>query len=569
MEEEIEYSGFSSLASIGFKSYKSFSESNSIEIPLHAYLTLIIGRNNSGKSSIIDVIDEALKPAEKGQRVSGMKYSFYLDYNHIERGFSKSTSGGNLGGYSSHYIFGKQFINQQLTVEWNGRRFVPSLDQKQVFLSWNRSNTQKLSNWDSVAISYNNELSAVCLRRVNAERDIVPEFENDEESVSVNGNGATNLIRKFINNDKYNESIVEGLILDELNSIMKPDALFSSIRVQQVNYGDDTQYKWEIFLEENGHRYALSKSGSGLKTILLILINLYLIPQTKSYRNKEIIYAFEEIENNLHPALQRRVFEYLYRYSVTTNTPIFLTSHSHIAINTYFGKDRMNMFHVVKDTGISSIKSISSGTEVSDLLDDLDVKASDIFQSNGIIWVEGPSDRIYILHWLKALAKAEFVEGQHFQFMYYGGKLLSHYTALELGEKTENLINILTMNRNAIVVIDSDKKSIRAHINDTKRRIRDELKKQGMFCWITKGKEIENYVSAEAVNRTFGCDLKQIEPYELFPDYISKYDKAFTSHKVETARKLCENITSNNSENILDLSENIIKMHDIIQKWNK
>ena len=63
-----------------------------------------------------------------------------------------------------------------------------------MFLSWNRNHTQKLSNWDNVAITYNNELSSVCLRRVNAERDIVPEFESDDESVSVNGNGATNLI---------------------------------------------------------------------------------------------------------------------------------------------------------------------------------------------------------------------------------------------------------------------------------------------------------------------------------------------------------------------------------------
>ena len=72
MGEGIEYNGFSSLASICFQSYKSFSEGKSIEIPLHACLTLIIGRNNSGKSSIIDVIDEALIPDEKGQRVSGM-----------------------------------------------------------------------------------------------------------------------------------------------------------------------------------------------------------------------------------------------------------------------------------------------------------------------------------------------------------------------------------------------------------------------------------------------------------------------------------------------------------------
>ena len=123
-------------------------------------------------------------------------------------------------------------------------------------------------------------------------------------------------------------------MLDELNSIMKPDSFFSSIRVQQVK-SNNNQYKWEVFLEENGHRFALSKSGSGLKTILLILINLYLIPQTKDYKSKEIVYAFEEIENNLHPALQRRVFEYLYNYSVSHNTTIFLKSHSKIILSVY------------------------------------------------------------------------------------------------------------------------------------------------------------------------------------------------------------------------------------------
>lgn len=539
-----------------------------IEIPLHSNLTLIIGRNNSGKSSLIDVIGAAISPEKRQSGISGLKYGFYLDSFHLERGFSKGTSGSHLNNYSSDYAFAEQFINQVFYVTWDESKFVPESDQKQIFLSWNRNHTQKLSSWDNVAYSYNKELSSVCLRRVNAERDIVPEEESDDEVVSVNGNGATNLIRKYINNDRYDESIVESIMLDELNSIMKPDSFFSSIRVQQVK-SNNNQYKWEVFLEENGHRFALSKSGSGLKTILLILINLYLIPQTKDYKSKEIVYAFEEIENNLHPALQRRVFEYLYNYSVSHNTTIFLTSHSHIAINTYFGKDKAQMYHIIKNMGISSIKRMNTGLEISNLLDDLDVKASDIFQSNGIIWVEGPSDRIYILHWLSVLTDFQYIEGQHFQFMYYGGKLLSHYTAVEFDEKTNNLINILTMNRNAIMVMDSDKKTLYSRINDTKRRIRDELKRKGMFCWITKGKEIENYVAAEAVNKLFKCELPQIEPYEQFPDYIGKYDKSFISHKVETARKLCEYITSDNSEGILDLSENIIKIYEIIKNWNK
>jgi hypothetical protein len=47
-----------------------------------------------------------------------------------------------------------------------------------------------------------------------------------------------------------------------------------------------------------------------------------------------------------------------------------------------------------------------------------------------VIWVEGPSDRIYIRHWLK-LADAHLTEEVHFSIMFYGGKLLSHLSAGE------------------------------------------------------------------------------------------------------------------------------------------
>ena len=44
------------------------------------------------------------------------------------------------------------------------------------------------------------------------------------------------------------------------------------------------------------------------------------------------------------------------------------------------------------------------------MLNDLDVRASDLLQSNGIIWVEGPSDRIYIKRWNYQTGAAEFME---------------------------------------------------------------------------------------------------------------------------------------------------------------
>lgn len=556
------------LQSIRFDGYKSFSENGPFTIQVNKNLVLIIGRNNCGKSSIIDVIEAFMllrRRVELSSGVQGLCASFILDQDTVAHGFPKGAHHSLIGDMES---FGKQFIGEKFTVDCTGKSYKAAEKQEDFSLSYNGRAKVARDSWDTISRVIENRMVDVRFRRVNADRDVVPEFESDLEAVSYNGNGATNLVRKYINNGSLDESIVEERILDELNTIMQQDACFTNIRIQQVKSDGDEKYKWEIFLEEDNHRFALSKSGSGLKTILLLLINLYLIPMTNEYVDKEIVFAFEEIENNLHPALQRRVFQYLYNYAVGHNAKIFITSHSHVAINTFFDKEHASICHITKDKNKSSIQMVSGGKDAASILDDLDVKASDLFQANGIIWVEGPSDRVYILQWLKAFTDCELIEGLHFQFMYYGGRLLSHYELEDDSEKTEGLINILTTNRNAAIIIDSDKRSLRARINQTKRRVRDEFNRQGYYCWITKGKEIENYVAAEAVNQTYGCNLKQIEQYEVFPEYIVKYDKSFSAHKVDAARKMCEHITEENSESILDLQDSIITLYNEIKKWN-
>ena len=46
-----------------------------------------------------------------------------------------------------------------------------------------------------------------------------------------------------------------------------------------------------------------------------------------------------------------------------------------------------------------------------------------------------------------------------------------------------------------MIIMDSDKKkSPHEHINKTKKRIKDEFESNGEFVWVTKGREIENYL---------------------------------------------------------------------------
>ncbi len=561
--------GLSAVKELRFKAYKSYKGKKQFSIGFQQNVALIIGRNNSGKSSLIDVIEEMIK----GARITEDIRTHILFPKEIE-------------GISPIVELNFQIIkdlcldvynclpSSQLVKNYTGKKFAIELTDE----GYRKSNKQEDINislgnelnscWEHLVRATKEGLKDVTILRLNADRDIRPEIEGKSNDIDKSGFGATNIIRRYVNLEEFDETIVEKNILDELNKIMDRDAHFDAIRVQQIKNKDSDENLWEVFLEENGNKYALSKTGSGLKTILLVLLYLFLVPKTKEYKGKEIIYAFEEIENNLHPALQRKVFEYLYNYSITNNVKMFITTHSHIAINMLYGKEKAKLYHVQKRDGESYISGIETSIECGHILEDIDVKASDLFQTNGIIWVEGPSDRLYILKWLEVFTDNVYKEGIHFQFMYYGGRLLAHYEAADFDAKTDGLINILTTNRHAAIVIDSDKTNKNARINETKKRIKIEFEKLDSFCWITKGKEIENYVSVEAVNKNYGSNLNQIEQYGKFPEYIYKYDKSFSNNKVDAARKMSEFITRENSEKIMDLKDRINNLYNIINGWN-
>lgn len=558
------------IESISFCGYKSFPSTLDVNMTEIGNVNVIIGKNNTGKSSVIDIVEFILdisKYSKYKNGVSSLDVGVKLDDNVISNVFQKGYARGGING--DHYEYGKKFVDQifilRVSSEKNSDReyykYSPSdkLDKEEY--------PDKLQAfWSNLASKLTGIFSDVTLRRLNAERNILPEEESDLISLSPDGSGASNLIRKFINNSSYDEKAIEISLLGELNSIMSPEASYSSIRVQQVEISD--KLLWEIFLEEKSvGRFALSQSGSGLKTIILILLNLWIIPLLPEYKFKTVYYAFEEIENNLHPALQRRMFNYLYKYACDSNISIFITTHSHVAINTFFGKPGSKLFHVTKNDNKSEMHLIENYIDEVEILNDLDVRASDLLQTNGIIWVEGPSDRVYIKKWMEILCDPKFTEGEDYQFLYYGGRLLSHYTT---DDSREDLINVLTTNKNAAILIDSDKRYQSAPINETKKRIRSEFESRELFCWITKGKEIENYISREVISEAYlDAPELQCEQYQLFPDYIMQQDASFSGGKVPFAINIAEHTTINNIGTVLDLKEKIKLLHGEIGKWNK
>ena len=538
--------------------YKCFTD---IHIDNIKPINIIIGKNNIGKSSVLDIVEGIY-----GSRTINMNTKFILtkemDEDVISRVFKKSTSGGTIGG--NHYEFGKKYIGQDISFI---RKSDSSNQIPDDFEKYNPHLTiNQIDYWSRVVNSI--KIDQKVTKRILAERNIFPEDNDDNMIVDSNGNGITRFITNFLNRSKYNENLVKNDLLQNLNKIMGDDANFTEIVTQQIDSAEGT--KWEIYLREEGKgRIPLSESGSGLKTILMVIVFTILIPNVEHKKISQYIFLFEELENNLHPSLQRRLLKYI--ENLTEDGAIFfLTTHSNVTLDAYQNSDITNIIHLQKEDSQVKLINITNKIQKNTILNDLGIKASDLLQSNGIIWVEGPSDRVYINNWIKIHKKTNIVEGKDYQCVFYGGRLLSN---LSLEDENE-LVNLMSVNRNAIIVLDSDKKGNNTPLNKTKKRIIEEAKKQGILVWVTKGREIENYIPELLVKKKYNKEnskysFGQFENIEEFIDKLKKGEgNKFIRDKINFAKDITNDCNWEDFKNSYDLDKMITKVESKVLDWN-
>ncbi len=130
--------------------------------------------------------------------------------------------------------------------------------------------------------------------------------------------------------------------------------------------------------------------------------------------------------------------------------------------NRSYTKEEERVGLAVRETVFSRIRHISS--DAHRILVNLGSNGADILQCNGVVWVEGPSDIIFIEKWLNMYANENklpmFKRGMHYEFQMYGGTLLDSLCMIKDGspeiDEQRKLIEMFSFSRNAYVVTDSD-----------------------------------------------------------------------------------------------------------------
>lgn len=536
---------------------------------------ILIGRNNIGKSILLSVLHKLKNIYFHNDRVEIFDDSTLIEYsiriNDIPRELFESDR--PIGGFENYQAYGKSLLNKTIVYEYHMmdrlshiKTFDDSLNKPLDTQAIDNDIKKLLEDLGQYTLkSFTNNFNLI---KLNADRNLLPEKKSTNLKIDANGSGATNFIRTYLHNSKYDFKVVEKEMLEALNKIVLPDEHFDRIMCQEINSGDET--KWEIHLVNENGRIPLSSSGSGLRTILLVLIKLFL-EASKSQKN---IFIFEELENNLHPTIQRNLFNYLYNWSIEKNDIFFITTHSNIPINMFGNMPSISITHLKKDRSNNELKTESAFSFSSncDILNDIGVKASDILQSNGIIWVEGPSDRVYINKWIELASDGILKENIHYQILFYGGRLLAHLSGKNRYEDESELINLFLANRNSILVMDSDKKNQNSKINQTKKRIQKEFKDSGSFVWVTKGREIENYLSQRVINIEYGIN-KQIEQYQNIGEFLnntqksSKFGDNYIHNKYKKSVALVSHMKHEDLD-ILDLEDKINQIVKRIKDWN-
>lgn len=355
-----------------------------------------------------------------------------------------------------------------------------------------------------------------------------PEFNNflkENNSVVIDNTKAQGYLhayQSFSFELTNQESTISGSIIHEYELTHKLVDLF---------FGDEATFISTPYfgIKQGDNILGLKQTPAGFQSLMNIWLTVFI---NYPFNKLPVFWfaAIDEIDRHLHPKMAKMLPSLLNEMvetmkdhilktqGVKSDFQFFLTSHSPFLVRAALQQDNHKIFHLengkLKNSFDKQQLIEQSGLPFDNILSDLGFEMKDIYYPNCLIYVEGPTDIIYIHYWLKLYIKEndlnDYQKGIDFDFVEYGGTLASHLTANKHNPDnqfdtnlTTSLQNMFSSNRNVLFITDDD--GGKSNFEPAKNRIEEilkENKKKGFnndFIKSASVKTIEEFIGEKIV----------------------------------------------------------------------
>lgn len=270
--------------------------------------------------------------------------------------------------------------------------------------------------------------------------------------------------------------------------------------------------KWSFSFTLDGENgIPINKRGSGVRRLILLNFFRAEAEKTVAGSNRNIIYAIEEPETSQHPNYQMMLMKALLALSNQPNRQIIVTTH----VPALAG--------LIPIEGIRYVTRDAQGTPTVKMPDTAVLKEAaeslgvlpetGMERAKGVVLVEGKSDVTFLRHAAKTLKEAGHLlasleDAQIVPVMTGGSGNVKHWVTLNLADD---------LGLPWCVFLDSDIGADDGQVKSIQKR-KLEVEAQGRPFYCTRKREIENYLCPDLIHAETGknvaftdtCDAKKI-----------------------------------------------------------
>ncbi|ENQ9725828.1 TPA: ATP/GTP-binding protein [Yersinia enterocolitica] len=336
------------INSIDISNFKGFKK---LTIPKLGRLNLIVGKNNSGKSSILEALmvyasggsesilrDISISHDEKvRQRDSYNEYS--RDFTNDKNSELKLDIDLNINEAFpyEHLFYGRRFNKNQIKIgELDGEDQVSIAFSKRKIVNNNKKNEiiEMLRQLDlEISTPDNAALNLLEVKKGRFKHSI-----SLTESFSYSNMAESD--ERTRTNFKYVKTSFEsmdklGILWDKITLTDYEEVAIKSLRLidpsitdlRFIDRGERRSSRTAIIRLDDGSIFPIKSMGDGIVRVLELILNLY--------SARDGFFLIDEFDNGLHFSVQKPLWEIIFNLSKYLNVQVFATTHSWDCIQSF------------------------------------------------------------------------------------------------------------------------------------------------------------------------------------------------------------------------------------------